>query len=58
MGFSSPGKITRFALLSRISLLKELFDFYHFHELSGWNQTSSGIQIRISNPEKVRQACS
>eukprot|EP00027_Filamoeba_sp_ATCC50430_P010511 CAMPEP_0168560550 /NCGR_PEP_ID=MMETSP0413-20121227/11121_1 /TAXON_ID=136452 /ORGANISM="Filamoeba nolandi, Strain NC-AS-23-1" /LENGTH=224 /DNA_ID=CAMNT_0008591861 /DNA_START=108 /DNA_END=779 /DNA_ORIENTATION=- len=28
------------------------FDLYSFHELSGWNQTSLGIQIRISNPDK------
>eukprot|EP01114_Cavostelium_apophysatum_P012406 TRINITY_DN2769_c0_g1_i1.p1 TRINITY_DN2769_c0_g1~~TRINITY_DN2769_c0_g1_i1.p1 ORF type:complete len:1526 (+),score=453.87 TRINITY_DN2769_c0_g1_i1:244-4821(+) len=28
------------------------FDFYSFREISGWNQTGSGIQIRISNPEK------
>jgi len=31
---------------------KDGFDFYPFEEISGWNQTSAGIQIRISNPEK------
>ena len=32
---------------------KTTFDFYPFEEISGWNQVSTGIQIRISDPDKV-----
>ncbi len=34
-------------------LLDLQYDFYQFLEIGGWNQTASGVQIRISNPDKV-----